>query len=277
MNLFSKTWKNDLPWIDLAFKSVAFYCKEPVDWTVVVEKENYSELQDICGRLRLWHNTHQLRLNLISSQDIWPEMNGVDGYMAQQWIKMNAHLVMGFDTFWNWDSDVIAQRPFSQSDFIGKSGRPIHWFSHFNTLMTPGSPDNPAHEQRRAIMKQIFRFEDISFEFMRCMPMPMNGTILDHGVRNRIWQESKDKIMRNDRSFSEFNILGQFSHLFFPDAYEWRNAEASGPTWSGGYKEGGHGSGELDGISIVTQCYSWGGVPRHIFDYVNSLPVVRAS
>jgi hypothetical protein len=273
MNLFSKTWINDLPWIDLALKSVSFFCKEPVDWSIVIEKQHFPELQDIAGRLRFWNHNHQIRIKLFTVEDHWPEALSMNGYMGQQWIKMNAHKVMGNEIFWNWDSDVIAQRPFSQKDFTGSTGRPIHWFSHFNSLM--GGADDAAHNQRRAVMKQIFRFEDISFEFMRCMPIPMNGTILEHGSRNRIWDESKDKLIRADRSFSEFNIIGQFSHFFFPDAYEWRNAEASGPTWSGGYKEGGHGSGTMDGISIVTQCYSWGGLPEHISKYVNNLPVDR--
>jgi len=277
VKLFSKTWKNDLPWMELALKSVSFFCKEPVDWTIAIERSDNDALQDILIRLRLWNNNHSIRAKIVKAEDIWPESSSMSGYMGQQWIKMNAHLVMGNEIFWNWDSDVIAQRPFSQKDFLGPSLRPIHWFSHFNTLMAGNGPDNPAHKQRRAVMSQIFRFEDISFEYMRCMPMPMNGTILEHGLRNRIWAESKDKLIHADRSFSEFNIIGQFSHFFFPDAYEWRNAEAQGPTWSGGYKEGGHGSGSLDGISIVTQCYSWGGVPDHIRNYVNSLPVPRAA
>lgn len=271
LKLFTKTWKNDLPWIDLAFKSVSHFCKEPVDWVVAIEPSDIPELNEAIIRLRLWNHNHQIGFRMINSDELWPETRGMDGYFAQQWIKMNAHKVIGSESYWNWDSDVIAQKPFSSTDFLGKSGRPVYWFSHFNTLMAGNGADNPAHNQRRAVMKQIFRFEDISFEFMRCMPILLNGGILEHGSRNRIWNESLDKIIRSDRSFSEFNIYGQFAHFFFPDCYEWKNAEAQGPTWSGGYKEGGHGSGDLDGISIITQCHSWSGIPDHIRNYVNGL------
>lgn len=272
LSLFTKSYKNDLPWIDLALKSVSFFCTTPVDWTIAIEKADYDELQNICGRLRYWNPTHRVSIKLVMSEEQWPEMNGVNGYMAQQWVKLNTHKVMQ-GLFWNWDSDCIAQRPFSAADFMGKSERPIYWFSQFNALM--GGADDAAHRQRREVMKQIFRFEDIWSEGMRCMPIAMFPEILEHGSRHRIWEESKQKIVALDRSFSEFLIYGQFAMFFFPDAYEWRNAEASGPTWSGGYKEGGAGSGDLDGISIITQCWSHGGVPRHIFDYVNALPVVR--
>lgn len=273
MNLFTKTYKNDLPWIDLALKSVSFFCTTPVDWTIAIEKAEYDELQDILMRLRLWNPTHQLRIRLVVSEEHWPEASSMEGYMGQQLIKMYAHRVMGSELFWAWDSDLIAQRPFSASDFMGKSERPIFWFSQFNALM--GGADDAAHRQRREVMKQIFRWEDVCHEHMRCLPIAMIGAILNHGSQNRIWEESKDKLQRADRSFSEFNIYGQFAHLFFPDAYEWKNAETQGPTFSGGYKEGGYGSGALDGISIVTQCYSWGGIPLHISTYVNALPVVR--
>lgn len=274
MKFFSKTWGGDLPWMELALKSVSYFCREPVDWTIVVEQESEAALRDILQKLRLWHVNHRITVKVITTKSLWPEATQMQGYMGQQWVKLNAHRGIN-GLFWNWDSDVIAQRPFDHTSFIGPSGRPIYWFSHFNSLMIPGGADNAAHEQRRAVMKQIFRFDDIAFELMRCMPIAMNSDICEHGSRHRIWEESKDKLMRGDRSFSEFNIYGQFAMFFFPDAYEWRNAEAQPPTWAGGYKEGGHGSGNLDGISIVTQCYSWGGVPRHIYDYVNSLPVEK--
>src|SRR3990167_10552564 len=133
--LFTKTYKNDLPWMELALKSVAFFCSVPVDWTIVVESAQHDELQDILMRLRLWKNNHEIHVKIIKSEEVWPESAQMNGYMGQQWIKMNAHRVMGNSVFWCVDSDCVFQKPFQQSDFIGKSGRPIYFFSHFNTLM----------------------------------------------------------------------------------------------------------------------------------------------
>lgn len=266
LRLFSKTWRNDYGWLKLAIKSVLKLSTEAVDWTIVGDPGSRSEVDKIV--LQAVQETGSVLSYRISEiQELWPTCLGIsNGYLSQQWVKMNAHMIMGDDLFWNWDSDVIAVRPFSSKDFIGKSGKPIHWFSQFNTLINGG--DRQAHEGRMALMREVFHVEHISFEWMRCMPIPMYGQILRNGSNREEWKKCFEMLRAGDARFSEFNIIGQFSHFFFPDAYEWRNAEAEGPTWAGGWDQNGNC---FQSHAFVSQGFSWGGVPGHVEGFVNAL------
>lgn len=268
--LFSKSWVNDYPWLKLAIKSVLKLCKtEAVDWTIIGDQGSKQDIEIVVLQA-VQESESALKYRIHEVEEFWPECSYIQNkYLAQQWVKMNAHMVMGDDLFWNWDSDVIACKPLSSQTFIGKSGRPIYWFSQFNSLMS-GS-DRPAHEARISMMKEVMDFQGVSLEWMRCMPIAMYGQILRCGSSRIEWKRSFEMMKNGDHRFSEFNIIGQFSHLYFPDAYEWRNAETSGPTWSGGYVEGGVGSGAFQEHASVAQGWSWGGIPPHIEAFVNGI------
>lgn len=269
INLFSKTWVNDYPWLKLAMTSVAKLCTEDISWTIVGDPGSKQDLEKVVVQASQ-ASKKNVSVRIFESQEHWPEVSGIsNGYLAQQWIKMTSHRVMGNDLYWNWDSDVIAIKPLSSQSFIGKSGRPIYWFSQFNSIMD--GADRPAHEARISMMKEVLGMNEISFEWMRCMPVPMYGEILKCGSARNEWNKSFQMMKAGDHRFSEFNVIGQFSHLYFPDAYEWKNAEASGPTWSGGYIPGGVGSGAFQDHAIISQCWSWGAVPPHIQEFVDQL------
>lgn len=269
LRLFSKSWINDYPWLKLAIKSVLKLSTEPVDWTIVGDAGSRHDIEAVVLQA-VQEAKGMLKYKIVEVPDLWPEASAIgNGYLSQQWVKMNAHMIMGDDLFWNWDSDVIACRPFSSQTFIGKSGRPIHWFSQFNSIMS--GADRGAHEARIAMMKEVLQLPEISFEWMRCMPIPMYGQILRNGSSRREWKKSFEMLRAGDHRFSEFNIIGQFSHLYFPDAYEWKNAEAQGPTWSGGYVEGGVGSGFIQDHACIMQAWSWGGIPPHVQSFVDGL------
>lgn len=266
MRYFSKTWLNDYAWLKLAMKSVLKLSTEAVDWTVVGDRGSRNDIEKIIGQA-VQESKSVMRYKIVEVPELWPEAMSIsNGYLQQQWIKMNAHMIMGDDLFWSWDSDVIAVRPFSSKNFIGPSGKPIHWFSQFNSLMSGG--DRGAHENRIAMMKEVFRMDHISFEWMRCMPIPLFGQILRNGSSRPEWSKSFEMMRVGDHRFSEFNVIGQFSHLFFPDAYEWRNAEASGPTWAGGWDQNGNC---FQAHAFVSQGFSWNGIPPHIQQFVDNL------
>lgn len=270
LNLFTKTWANDYPWLKLCMTSVQKLCTEPISWTIVGDAGSKQDIEKIVGQAMQASERVLEYCKVYEVPELWPECSQIaNGYLAQQWVKMNAHKVMGSGLFWNWDSDVIAVKPLSHKTFLGKSDRPIYWFSQFNSIME--GPDRPAHEARIAMLKEVTGLNEISFEFMRCMPVPMYGQILRIGSERREWQKSFELMKSGDGRFSEFNVIGQFSQLFFPDAYEWRNAESSGPTWSGGYVAGGEGSGVFQEHATIAQCWSWGKIPPHIEEFVNNL------
>jgi len=269
VKLFSKTYEKDYGWLKLAMKSVLKMCIDPVDWTVVGDRGSRPHLEAIAAQATQ-ETGRNFTCHLFEAQEHWSECVTMNGYYSQQWIKMNAHKVMGNDVFWNWDCDVIAVKPFHQKTFIGKSGRPVHWISQFNALFN--HRDHPSHVQRIEAMRDIIGFPEPSFEYMRCMPIPMFGQILKCGSERKEWQKSFQYCQRGDQRFSEFNIIGMFAHMFFPDAFEWKNAETEPPTWAGGYVE--H---ERCFQAHATVCQSWshGGIVPHIEEFVNNLQLVK--
>lgn len=278
LKLFSKTWVNDYAWLKLAIKSVIKLSKEPVEWTIVGDAGSKGQIQDVV--LQAVQETQgMLKFHIFEISEHWPECNGIgNGYLSQQWVKMNSHRVMPDALYWNWDSDVIAIKPFSSETFLGKSGRPIYWISQFNSIMN--GADRPAHEGRIGLIKEIFGLtaipenymrSEIPFEYMRSMPVPLYGNLLRICSERVEWKRSLDVLKSGDHRFSEFNVIGQAFHCLFPEAFEWHNAEADGQTWSGGYVEGGVGSGVFQDHAVICQAWSWGGVPAHISEFVNGL------
>lgn len=278
LTLATKTWLNDYPWLKLAIKSVLKLSTEAVDWTIVGDAGSKHDIEAVVLQA-VQEAKGALRYKIVEVPEHWPEATGIgNGYLAQQWVKMNLHRVMGDDFFFNWDSDVIAAKPFSSQSFMGKSGKPIYWISQFNSIMN--GADRPAHEGRIDLLKTIFGLNsiprdymgsEVTFEYMRCMPIPLYGGLLKQCSERAEWKRSFDVLKSGDHRFSEFNVIGRAFHVLFPEAFEWRNAEAQGPTWSGGYVEGGVGSGCFQEHAMISQCWSWGNVPPHIQAFVDGL------
>lgn len=271
IKLFTKSYEKDFPWLKLAIKSVLKTCTEPVEWRIVVEDGERSNFQPYLDQALQEANGTSRVIHVSEASEHFPESLQIQsGYLRQQWIKMVSHRVMGNDFYLNWDSDVIATKPFYSKSFCNKDGKPIYWFSQLNHLILTGEQDRPAHEQRRAITEMVLGYKP-SFEWMRCMPVPMIGQILSHASGQPEWTRAFQILASGDHRFSEFNVIGQFCHLYYPNAFDWRNAENNGPTFSGGYVEGGVGSGQFQDHAIVCQGWSYGGIPAHIEKFVNDL------
>lgn len=278
LKLFSKTWINDYPWLKLAIKSVLKLSTEAVDWTIVGDAGSKHNLEAVVMQA-VQESKGMLKYRIFEVPELWPEAAHIgNGYLSQQWVKMNSHMAMGDDLYWNWDSDVIATKPFSSKTFIGKSEKPIYWISQFNSIMN--GADKPAHEGRISLVKEIFGLNAIPsdymkshvpFEYMRCMPVPIYGNLLRQCSSRIEWRRSFEILKSGDHRFSEFNIIGNAFHTLFPEAFEWRNPESQGPSWSGGYVEGGVGSGAFQEHAMISQCWSWGNVPSHIQAFVDGL------
>lgn len=247
--------------------SVIKLCEEDIHWTIVGDNGSKQELEKVAVQA-MQATKKEVAVRMVEVQEHWPEASHIsNGYLGQQWVKMTAHKVMGDDLYWNWDSDVIAVKPFSSQSFTGKSGRPIYWFSQFNTMLN--GPDRGAHEGRMKMMKEILGLPEISFEWMRCMPIPMFGQILKNAeARNKEWSKAFHMMASGDMRMSEFNLMGQFSQMFYPDAFEWRNAESHGPSWGGGWDQGGNC---FQANAITSQSWSYGGIPAHLEKFVLGL------
>lgn len=261
MKLFVKTWVNDWQWLKQAMISVQKTCEEDVQWGICVDDGTSGEFQKVLSQVDQ-ESKMLVHAKVFETSQLWPEaMQIKNGYLRQQWIKMNSHKAMGDDVFWIWDSDLIAMRSFSSADFCGFGDKPIYWFTQFNAMM--GGSDDNAHRVRMQMLKDIYGVPDIPFEWMRCIPIPQIGGILRHASGTSYWSKSFQMLVAGDDRFSEFNVIGQFNHQYFPDAFDWRNTHNyPGKTFSGPMG---------DKNFIVSQGFSWGGIGQNVVDFVKSL------
>lgn len=253
MLYFTKTYRNDLPWLRMAIRSVIKCNTDAVkEWVVVTEADQVPHVEQI---FQEENKGGIFTSRVVSVESTFPDaMRISDGYMRQQWIKMTAWRAIGDRVAFNWDSDVLACRKFSEKDLVSKDYRPVLWFSDMNQLIMGGYPVG-----RRDSLKAVFQ-RDCTFEFMRCMPIVLNGGILRHAEGQPEWSRSLDQCIAGNKAFSEFNVIGEFTHQYFPDAVHFKNAEKEGPTWGSGHEP------------LISQKWSWGGVTREVIDFVNNLP-----
>lgn len=261
LNLFVKTWINDWQWLKQAMISVQKTCREPVRWGICIDDGTREEFLKVITQVQQ-ESGKELNAGIHETSEVWPEAVKIqNGYLRQQWIKMNSHKIMGEGVFWIWDSDLIAQKPFQTIDFCGFGGKPIYWFTPFNSIM--GGRDDAAHKARVQMIKDIYGVPDVPFEWMRCIPIPQIGGILRHASGTSYWNKAFDMLVKGDERFSEFNVIGQFCHQYFPDAFDWRNTENYvGKTFSGAMG---------DKNFLVSQGFSWGGMPQNVADFVKTL------
>ena len=264
MRLFVKTWVNDFAWLKQAMLSVQKLSLEEVHWFICVDDGTKSQFKDVLVQVEQERGEKSVPLNgsVVETSELWPEANKIqNGYLRQQWIKMNSHKLAGDDLFWIWDSDLIAMRPFSSRDFKDTGGKPIYWFTQFNSIL--GGGDDAAHLGRIQMIKEIYGINEVPFEWMRCIPIPQMGGILRHASGTSYWRKAFEMLVKGDERFSEFNVIGQFAHQYFPDAFDWRNTHNfPGKTFSGPMG---------DKNFIVSQGFSWGGLGQNVVDYVKSL------
>lgn len=261
ISLFIKTWERDFQWCKQAMLSVQKTCKEDVKWGICVDDGTKQTFEVVLAQVEQESGRH-LSCHVVETSQVWPKALHIkNGYLRQQWIKMNSHMLMGDGLFWIWDSDLIAQRPFSSADFCGFGDKPIYWFTQFNAMM--GGSDDNAHRVRMQMLKDIYGVPDVPFEWMRCIPIPQIGGILRHASGTSYWAKAYQMLCADDARFSEFNVIGQFCHQYFPDAFDWRNTHNyPGKTFSGQMG---------DKNFIVSQGFSWGGMGQNVSDFVKSL------
>lgn len=245
MNLFTKTYSGDFEWIELAIYSVLNHCQESVNWYIACERLNRQSLNEVVGRARAHFPKREGdNFQTFDEELVWPEcQNIINGYMRQQWIKMNVHKLVHEHLVWNWDSDCIATHAFNSSIFE-KDKKPIWFYEDINHMIMGGYP-----KSRKDVICNFFN-DGCGKEYMRTMPVPLLGKCLMEGAKTDIWTRSLAACHSNLEGFSEFNILGEYCHRYFNDLFEWKDCGKE-PTWSGEAS---------DPKKVLAQMWSWGKV-----------------
>jgi len=255
LQLFTKTCRKDLEWFKLCVRSIFSNLRyTSLEWVIVCDQGEKDEINKLMVGESIQFIGHE-KIRVIEIQELWGDcMHIQNGYFRQQWVKMNAHRAFPKGYILNWDSDTIALKQFSATDFK-HLGKPILYFTPFNDLMT--GRDRTVHEGRRRFVCRIFEMKEVAFEWMRNMPIWSNAEILRVGAERPEWGRFRYALETNAEGISEFNIIGELTHQFFPDAYEFRN------TQSGNWQ---FWTGPLDSSAITHQAWSGGGISNEFRD-----------
>lgn len=141
-----------------------------------------------------------------------------NGYMYQQWCKINAHTYSDAHYILFGDSDCIFTRPINLQDYI-RDGRPEILYTSWDKVGDAICWKKPTEE----IMG-----EEVPFEFMRRNNLIYHRDTLIH--LNEDFQNLERTIMNATR-FSEFNLIGAYAYKYerimynFVDTDNWNYTE----------------------------------------------------
>jgi hypothetical protein len=190
-SIFVKTWSGDLPWLPYCLKSIKMYGSEFDKVIVVSDISCYRSVKDICTD----ETIHTV-----------PDWN--NGYVQQQWVKLNADAYTQAEQILFVDSDCVFHTPFTPDSFI-REGKPI--------LMKTKYGDLGGAEAWREITSNYLGFS-VHYEYMRRLPWMYLAESLK---RFRTYYPMTETYLRSlaGRDFSEFNALGAFIEHYEPDDY----------------------------------------------------------
>ncbi len=236
VDIFIRTYKNDLPWLAYALKSIHKYVTGYRNIIVAIPMD----------QVRL--------LSHLSVEKVVGVHDLEDGYLGQQLTKMQAWKLTDADAVVFWDSDVVATRPIDIKDEYFTSGcsapRRIKMYKTRYSSM----PDNPW----RPIVAKAMAVLDPEWEYMRRMPLVYWRSTLEgcqHFMEN-IHKCSLESYLRAQphRAFSEFNTLGTYAKWFGSersniDTYEFIDTESIDMP-----------------PCAVDQMWSWGGLTHEVME-----------
>lgn len=225
INIFIRTYKNDLPWLRYCLMSIQKYVTG-YGKIVIGIPENQIHL------LKPFNLTQET----IISCPVY-----ADDYLGQQIDKLNADVYCDSEYILFVDSDCVFTKPFNCNDLLNE-GNPVMYKTNYSKV-GEGICWKPITE--KALNKK-----GIQFEYMRRLPlMYRSETIADlreymgliHAVPMEQYVTSQPL-----RAFSEFNALGAFADAFCNDQYEFKNTDD-------GVDE-----------NCLIQHWSWGGITPQI-------------
>lgn len=215
-SIFIKTWKNDLRWLHYCLKSIERYGSGFEDVVVVTDSDCLDETIEIAKTAR------------VESAEKWP-----NGYIHQQWVKLNVDSYVNTELVLFVDSDCIFFREFSPESFI-QDGRPILLKTRYTEL--GADPVSVVALKWKQITQAYVRW-NVEWEYMRKMPMMFHVDSVT-AVRKFVpyFERRLRKIEKHE--FSEFNVIGAYvdrkeqSRYFVTDTQVWCPESVAEHFWS---------------------------------------------
>jgi len=223
ISLFIKSYEKDYKWLKHCLYSIKKFVTGYDEVFLIIEDKNDFDM------LMCWELPSRIRIRF--------ERKIGDGYIFQQYIKMNAHRYIDAEKILYLDSDCIFTKA---TDLSLLSGKP-------EMLYTPYDMVGDAicwKECTEKVMKQ-----PIEYEFMR-----RNGLIYYRSTLVNFEKFIGDlKSILNESRFSEFNALRAFAFIHENNKYKWIDTTK-----------------DKFGEALVEQMWSWGNIEdyQHIIQKI---------
>lgn len=227
VDLFIRTYRNDLEWLGFALKSIHKYVTGYRNIIIAIPEDQVHLL------------SHLTQERVVGVKDL------ADGYLGQQLTKMQAWQLTDADAIVFWDSDVVATRHIDVRTEYFKDDKIILYKTRYSSINKSG------HEcPWQPITAKALGFTP-EWEYMRRMPLvywvetltrceqfmvALHKSSLEHYVKTRPFRE-----------FSEFNVLGAFAEAQTPERYAFVDTESIDMP-----------------PCAVDQMWSWGGLTNEV-------------
>lgn len=217
-DIFIKTWSGDIKWLGYCLESIWKYASGIGEVIIAADVSCINDVYLLAG-----------------DAIVMPVPDWRNGYIQQQWVKINADQHTAADQILFVDSDCVFHSQFSPESFM-RDGKPILMKTRYGNL--------GGAEVWKKITEKLCGWT-VEFEYMRRLPWMYRSESLKNLRAAYPDLESHLRSMK-DRSFSEFNVLGAFIDRFESDKYFVTDTEEWAPE------------------SVAKQYWSWGGISREI-------------
>jgi len=221
--IFIKTWSGDLPWLGYCLQSIRKYAS---GISQVIIAADVSCVDDV----------YPMSCDAI----VVPIPDWNNGYIQQQWIKLNADQYADADQILFVDSDCVFHTPFSPESFM-RDGKPVLMRTHYGNL--------GGAEAWKGITEKFCGWP-VEFEYMRRLPWMYRSESL-FNFRAMFPNLHSHLRSLSDRSFSEFNALGAFIDRFENEEYYVTDTEVWIPE------------------PVAKQFWSWGKISKEIQEEIS--------
>lgn len=204
MDMFIRTYRNDISWLSYLLRSIKKFCSDYHEFIVACP---ISDLHHIGNLL------YVLRLDIPNMRIVVTENDDGNGYMGQQFDKMNADTYSDADYIGYVDSDCIFTTP----------NTPNTWFvgNKIQYLITPYEVLGNTVPWK-GITEKALKF-DCPFETMRRHPCVYPKDVIKHCreyIEKLHGKSLRTYIMEQPTGqFSEFNAMGSYALKMEPENF----------------------------------------------------------
>jgi hypothetical protein len=205
VSAFIRSYRNDFRWLQFCLRSLQLRGSQFAEIVVAVPQ---------CDR------AEAMALDSYGAKLVTAETHALNGYIDQQITKCHADKYCTGDFIMHLDSDCMAEREIELLDFFDGS-RPKLLFRRWDEAGDAKCWHDPT---KSALVREP------CFETMASLP------IIYHRSSHELFRRYIEEVQGNEfttyvsrlSKFSEFNAIGNFCHLFTPDAYSF--VRAAGPS-----------------------------------------------